>query len=150
MGENLVPENMRQEVRAALENVHETFSREIIIFKRKTESFVSTNNSTYNALYSRLKNQQGGLSKVSQITVKARIDYIDRQERQAISGLNAQVNVPMPDGAVRLKIDKDGYKALKQSTSVEIDERLYELISDSAKTGPFSVQYYIMYFKRKD
>jgi|TARA_A200000159_G_scaffold146005_1_gene152019 hypothetical protein len=150
MGENLVPENMRQEVRAALENVHETFSREITIFKRKTESFVATTDSTYNALYSRLKNQQGGLSKVSQTKIKARIDYIDRQERAPIAGLNAQVNVPLPDGSVRLKIDEAGYKILKQSSSVEIDGRLYELMSDSAKTGPFSVQYFIMYFKRKD
>ena len=150
MGENLVPENMRQEVRAALENVHETFSREITIFKRKTESFVATTDSTYNALYSRLKNQQGGLSRVSQTKIKARIDYIDRQERAPIAGLNAQVNVPLPDGSVRLKIDEAGYKILKQSSSVEIDGRLYELMSDSAKTGPFSVQYFIMYFKRKD
>ena len=150
MGENLVPENMRQEVRAALENVHETFSREITIFKRKTESYVATTDSTYNALYSRLKNQQGGLSKVSQTKIKARIDYIDRQERAPIAGLNAQVNVPLPDGSVRLKIDEAGYKILKQSSSVEIDGRLYELMSDSAKTGPFSVQYFIMYFKRKD
>lgn len=150
MADNLVPEELRNKIRSAIADVHETFAREITIFKRKTETFVSTNNSTYNALYSRLKNQEGGLSKVSQIKVKARIDYIDRQERNNINSINAQINISLPDGSVRLKIDEDGYQSLKQSSSVEIDGRLYELISDSSKTGPFSVQYYVMYFKRKD
>lgn len=150
MSENLVPDEMRGKIRAALEDVHETFSRDIVIFKRKTEAFVSSNSSTYNALYARLKNEQKTLGKVTQTTVKARIDYVDRQEKSTISGVNAQVNLSLPDGSVRLKVDASGHSLLKKSTRVEIDNQLYELISDSSKTGPFSVQYYIMYFKRKD
>jgi hypothetical protein len=150
MGENLVNSDMRKKIRAALEDVHETFAREVTIFKRKTESFVASTSSTYNALYNRLKNEQKTLGKVTQLKVKARIDYIDRQEKANVSGINAQVNVTIPDGSVRLKIDSAGHTALKTSQKVEIDGQLYELISDSAKTGPFSVQYYVMYFKRKD
>lgn len=150
MGENLVPGSMRDSVRSALEDVHETFAREITIFKRKTESFVASSSSTYNALYSRLKGEQKTLGKVTQTKVKARIDYIDRQEKSNVSAVNAQVNVPLPDGSVRLKIDEEGYSLLKKSSRVEIDEQLYELISDSSKTGPFQVHYYVMYFKRKD
>ncbi len=150
MGDNLVNDGMRKRIRSALEDVHETFAREITIFKRKTETFVSSGSSTYNALYNRLKNEQKTLGKVTQLKVKARIDYIDRQEKSNVSGINAQVNVPIPDGSVRLKIDSAGHAVLKTSTKVEIDGQLYELISDSAKTGPFSVQYYVMYFKRKD
>lgn len=150
MGENLVPDEMRNNIRAALEDVHETFSREIVIFKRQTETFVSSSSSTYNALYARLKNEQKTLGKVTQTKVKARIDYVDKQEKSSMSGVNAQVNLPLPDGSVRLKIEEDGYLLLKKSTRVEIDNQLYELMSDSSKTGPFSVHYYIMYFKRKD
>ena len=150
MGENLVPGSMRDTIRDALEDVHETFSRDIVIFKRKTEAYVSSDSSTYNALYARLKNEQKTLGKVTQETVRARIDYVDKQEKTSMSGVNAQVNLPLPDGSVRLKIDTSGYLLLKKSTRVEIDNQLYELISDSSKTGPFSVQYYIMYFKRKD
>jgi predicted ATPase with chaperone activity len=149
MSKNLVTDGMRDSVRSALEDMHETFSREVTIFKRKTDSFVASSSSTYNALYSRLKGEQKTLGKVTQTKVKARIDYIDRQERSNVS-INAQVNVPLPDGSVRLKIDKDGYLILKKSSRVEIDNQLYELISDSAKTGPFEIHYYIMYFKRKD
>lgn len=150
MGKNLVDEAMRKKIRAAIEDVHETFSREVTIFKRKTEVFVSSGSSTYNALYNRLKNEQKTLGKVTQLKVKARVDYIDRQEKANVGGINAQVNVAIPDGSVRLKIDSSGHAALKTSQKVEIDGQLYELISDSAKTGPFSVQYYVMYFKRKD
>jgi len=150
MGDNLVPESMRNSVRSALEDMHETFAREITIFKRKTESFVASSSSTYNALYSRLKGEQKTLGKVTQTKVKARIDYIDRQEKYNVSAVGAQVNVPLPDGSVRLKIDAEGHAILKKSSRVEIDSQLYELVSDSAKTGPFEVHYFIMYFKRKD
>ena len=150
MGEDLIDEAMRAEIRSALEDVHETFAREIKIFKRKAEVFVSTT-STYNALYSRLKkNQKKPLYKVEEFTAKARIDYVDKQEKSALGGLNAQVNVPLPEGMIRLKIDETGFSHLKTASSVEIDGDLYELISDSAKTGPFQVHYFVMYLKRKD
>ena len=143
MAKNLVTDSMRKTVRDALEDMHETFAREITIFKRKAESYVASSESTYNALYARLKNEQKTLGKVTQTKVKARIDYLDRNEISAVSGLNAQVNLSLPDGSVRLKIDKDGYDILKNSTRVQIDDQLYELVSDSSKTGPFSVHYYI-------
>ena len=149
MGENLIDSSMRDNIRSALEDVHETFAREIKIFKRKAEVFVATT-STYNALYARLKNEKKPLHQVEEFTVKARIDYIDRQEKSALSGMNAQVNVALPEGMVRLKIDEEGFTHLKTASRVEIDGDLYELISDSAKTGPFSVHYYVMYLKRKD
>jgi c-di-AMP phosphodiesterase-like protein len=51
MATNLVPEEMRTQIRSAIEDVHETFAREIKIFKRKTETFIATTTSTYNELY---------------------------------------------------------------------------------------------------
>ena len=149
MGDNLVPDDMRSSVRAALEDMHETFSREIKIFKTKTEVFVATE-STYNALYARLKNEQKSIGKVSEFTVKARIDYVDKHEVSSMSGVSAQVNLALPEGSIRLKIDEEGYGHIKSSSRIEVDGQLYELVSDSAKTGPFSVQYHIMYLKRKD
>ncbi len=149
MGDNLVPDDMRESVRSALEDMHETFSREIKIYKTKTQTFISTS-STYNALYDRLKNEQKSIGKVTELTVKARIDYVDKHELSSISGVSAQVNLALPEGSIRLKIDKEGYTHVKTSSRIEVDGQLYELISDSAKTGPFSVQYYIMYLKRKD
>jgi len=71
MADNLVPDDMRDSVRDALEDMHETFAREITIFKRKTETFVASSSSTYNALYQRLKGEQKTLGKVTQTTVKA-------------------------------------------------------------------------------
>ena len=80
----------------------------------------------------------------------SRTPFSDGIEKSNVSAVNAQLNVPLPDGSVRLKIDQEGHSILKKSSRVEIDGQLYELISDSSKTGPFEVHYYIMYFKRKD
>jgi hypothetical protein len=149
MGDNLVPESMRNSVRAALEDMHETFAKEIKIYKTKTETFVAVT-STYNALYARLKNEQKSIGKVSEFTAKARVDYIDKHELTSMSGVSAQVNLALPEGSIRLKIDKEGYGHIKTSSRIEVDGQLYELVSDSAKSGPFDVHYYIMYLKRKD
>ena len=126
MGENLVPESMREKIREALSSVHETFAREIVIFQRKNETYISSSESTYNALYARLKNEQKTLTKVTQTKVKARIDYIDRQQKEQIAGTNAQLNILLPEGSIRLKVDSNGYSLLKRSTRVEIDGQLYE------------------------
>jgi len=149
MGDNLVPDDMRESVRSAIEDMHETFAREIKIYKTKTQTFIATS-STYNALYDRLKNEQKSIGKVTEFTAKARIDYVDKHELSSISGVSAQVNLALPEGSIRLKIDEEGYTHVKTSSRIEVDGQLYELVSDSAKTGPFSVHYYIMYLKRKD
>ena len=150
MAKNLIDEDMRSQIEAALDDVHETFAKEIKIFQRKTETFVSTSTSTYNALYNRLKNEQKTLGKVTEITAKARIEYVNTTEDSRLSGTSAQTNLTLPDGSVRLKIDEAGYTQIKRASKVEIDGKLYELVSDSGFTGPFVRKYHVLYFKRKD
>jgi len=150
MAKNLIDANMRSQIEAALDDVHETFAQEIKIFQRKTETFVSTSTSTYNALYNRLKNEQKTLGKVTEITAKARIEYVNTTEDSRLSGTSAQTNLTLPDGSVRLKIDETGYAQIKRASKVEIDGKLYELVSDSGFTGPFVTKYHVLYFKRKD
>tara|TARA_A100000164_G_C21591495_1_gene623128 strand:+ start:209 stop:661 length:453 start_codon:yes stop_codon:yes gene_type:complete len=150
MATNLVGDEMRQSIRDAIDDVHETFAREIKIFKRKSETFIATTTSTYNALYNRLKSQQRTLGKFTEISAKARIDYITTTEHNRISGTSAQINLSLPDGSVRLKIDSEGYLHIKSASKLEVDDQLYELMSDSGKTGPFEPHYHVLYLRRKD
>jgi len=150
MPKNLIDSDMRAEIQEALDDVHETFAKEIKIFQRKTETFVATSTSTYNALYNRLKNEQKTLGKVTELSAKARIEYVRTTEDSKLSGTSAQTNLTLPDGSVRLKIDQEGYSKIKRSSKVEIDGKLYELVSDSGFTGPFETKYHVLYLKRKD
>lgn len=144
---NLIPDDMRTEIRSALDDVHETMRREIKIFHTKTEAFVATQ-STYHALYSRLKDQSRGLDSVTESTVNARVHYLTDSNRE-VWGLESSLNISLPNGSVRLKVDEAGRDILLKSSRIEIDGELFELESEGGKTGPFEVHYYVMYFKRK-
>lgn len=127
-------------------DLHDTFSREITIFKKAKKTFISTNQ-TYNALYSRVSNQKEKESTVSAIKVKARITYFNeayKRENQE----NFALGFDIPGDYVRIKIDEEGYTALKNVTDLEIDGELFNIVSDASKSGIFSVKYYQYILKR--
>lgn len=127
-------------------DLHDTFAREITIFKKAKKTFISTNQ-TYNALYSRVSNQKETESTVSAIKVKARITYFNeayKRENQE----NFALGFDIPGDYVRIKIDEEGYTALKNVTDVEIDGELFNIVSDASKSGIFSVKYYQYILKR--
>ena len=130
-------------------NMHDTFARDISIYKTKTSVFVATN-STYNALYGRLKNKSRTVKEVEEYTTKARIKYVGNQPEELIGELGAQVNVRFPEGTVRLKLDQTGYDMIKTASRIEIDGELFKIVSDPSKAGPFGVLFYVLYLQRND
>ena len=127
-------------------DLHDTFAREITIFKKAKKTFISTNQ-TYNALYSRVSNQKEKESTVSAIKVRARITYFNeayKRENQE----NFALGFDIPGDYVRIKIDEEGYTALKNVRDVEIDGELFNIVSDASKSGIFSVKYYQYILKR--
>lgn len=131
------------------DDIHDTFARDITVFKRDNEIFVATNG-TYNALYARIKEAPTTRAKVTKTTVKARILYAQQQSEMDLPGTRAQVNVQMSEGAVRVKIDQAGYQLFTQASKIEIDGEVFRIVSDSAKAGPFSVKFYVLYLRRAD
>ena len=139
----------RAEYQDVFKNMHQTFAREITIYKTKTEVFIATN-SAYNALYSRLKNSNRKIKEVRKYSTTARIKYIGTQPEELVNEFGAQVNVRFPEGTVRLKLDKTGYDLIKTSGRVEIDGELFKIVSDPSKAGPFEVLFYVLYLQRND
>ena len=129
------------------DSIHDTFARDITIYKTSKKTFVATNN-TYNALYSRIKNEKGSSKEVEAITVKARIAYLNPQDKE--DELSYQLGVSVPSGLVRIKLSEEGYAILKQSKDIEIDGELFDTVSDASKVGMFSVKYSQIYLKRRD
>ena len=131
------------------DDIHDTFARPVTIFQKQNEIFVATNN-TYNALYSRIKNQQTTRTKVTQTTVQARILYSQNQKEIDVPRTQAQINVPLAEGSVRVKIEKAGYDLFKKATNIEIDGDAFRIVSDASKVGPFIVKFYTLYLRRAD
>lgn len=144
---SLIPDSDKKSIGNVFDDIHDTFAREIIVFKRENEIFVSTS-STYNALYSRIKNAPTTRTKVTQTKVKARILYTQNQKEMDLPNSRAQINVQMDEGAVRVKIDEAGYKLFTQAAKIEIDGEVFRIVSDPAKAGPFEVKFYTLYLRK--
>ena len=82
---DLIPAGDKSDMEAAIADIHDTFARDITIYKNKKEIFVATNpvfESSYNALYQKLKNPQSTSERnvVTKLVVQARVQYRPVQE----------------------------------------------------------------------
>ena len=144
---DLIPSSDKTKYDSVFNDIHDTFARNITIYKTKKKTFVATN-STYNALYSRIKDEKGSSKEVEGITVKARISYVNTTDKE--DEISFQLGISVPSGLVRIKIDLDGHAILKQSKDIEIDGDLFDVVSDATKVGMFSVNYAQIFLKRRD
>jgi hypothetical protein len=152
---NLIPGGDKADMESAIADIHDTFARPITIYKNKKEIFVATNpvfESSYNALYAKLKNPQknAGRTVVTKIQVNARIQYRPVQDESAAGGVGAQVNVQWGTGELRLKLDQTGYEAFKFATKIEIDGVIWRIVTDASRAGLFTPQYYVLYLERDE
>ena len=130
-------------------DMHDTFARPVTVFQKENQIFVATNG-TYNALYARIANENTTKTKVTQTIVEARIRYQQEQKEIDIPGTRAQVNVPLGEGVVRVKIDETGYNLFKKASNIEVDGEAFRIVSDASKIGPFVVKFYTLYLRRAD
>jgi len=136
-------------IAGVFDNMHDTFARDITIYQVKNKIFVSTNN-TYNALYKRIKDSAYERKEVTSTTAKARILYVDKQLERDLAGLAAQINVPLSEGMVRVKIDASTYALFKKASEIEIDGDPFNIVGDAAGIGQFNITYYTVYLQRAD
>ena len=144
----LIPEDQKKSIDDVFDDIHDTFAREITMFKKEKQVFVATNN-TYNALYSRIKNEKGSNKVVEEIKIKARVAYAGNFEFLRQNSENEIMGIDIPSDHIRIKLNKEGYDILKQATDIEIDGELFNVSSDPAKSGMFSVKYFNILLKRR-
>ena len=146
---SLLSSEQKNNIANVFDDMHDTFARSITIFQQRNDLFVATNN-TYNALYKRLQNSTTKRLQVTQTTVQARILYAQDQREIDLPGTRAQVNVPLGEGVVRVKLEQAGYDLFKKAAKIEIDGEAFRIVSDASKVGPFVVKFYTLYLRRAD
>jgi hypothetical protein len=128
-------------INSAMDNIHETFSREITIIMNPIVVVISTSPS-YNSFYKRDldKTNYSDLTPQS-FTFKARIKYISNTQG-VFPGTLDQQKVIYPTGSVQVKVQYDAYVKLKEARKVDLDGRRYSIASDYKPVGMFGPQYY--------
>ncbi len=145
---SLLSDAEKTSVNAILRDLHDTFAQDIVLYTEIREEIVD--DSDYNPLYGRKKNNGQSSSSISfaKETVQARVAYVNDQT-DLPDALSNQSNISISKGIVRLKIKEDIFEKIKNAAKIEIDDRLFSLISDAQIAGPFGSEFFIVFLQRE-
>jgi hypothetical protein len=135
-------ENQKTNIKSIIDQIHETFAREITVFKIGQRTVISSS-ANYNALY-RQQSSNTATTEVSQ-TFQARIKYVEMSEtflQDSQSNSSGQDKIILPAGTVKIKVNLEGYEYVREAKRVELDGRRFSIKSDGKPLGMFGPQYY--------
>jgi len=148
MATPLISESQKNTIKAIIDDIHETFARNITVFKEGKTVSISAS-SEFNGIYGRTGGGQKSVTKtIESVTIKARIKYINAKELGFTDpSLGSQIDFKLMDGEVRITVDNAGFELLKDATRCEFEGRRYTIESKGNPTGIFGPQYYHFYLK---
>ncbi len=148
MGTSLLTSTEKAALAAVFDDIHETFAREITVFKEASTVVIITD-PNYNPLYKTACQTTSIINTPVYKTFKARIQYQDDVGKKYWSeqGLNSQIKLEAVVGTVRLKIDQEAYDYVKDARRFDVDGKRYVLNSTFRPHGLFDIQYYTLYLK---
>jgi len=135
-------ENQKTNIKSIIDQIHDTFAREITVFKIGQRTVISSS-ANYNALY-RQQSANTETTEVSQ-TFQARIKYVEMSEtflQESQSNSSGQDKIILPAGTVKIKVNLEGYEYVREAKRVELDGRRFSIKSDGKPLGMFGPQYY--------
>jgi hypothetical protein len=138
-------ENQKTNIKSIIDQIHDTFAREITVFKIGQRTAISSS-PNYNALY-RQQSSNTATTEVSQ-TFQARIKYVEMNEtllqdsQSSSSYSSGQDKIILPAGTVKIKVNLEGYEYVREAKRVELDGRRFSIKSDGKPLGMFGPQYY--------
>ena len=150
MATSLISDSQKNQIKAIIDDIHETFARNITVFEEGEKVLISAS-SEYNAIYGRARTGSTTTKTVVSHTIKARIKYIDAQEETlSNSSIDFQSDIEIINGSVRITVNGDGFEILKEAKRCEFEGRSYKIVSKGNPTGIFGPQYYHFYLKPLD
>ena len=148
MATNLISASERVALNAAMEDIHETFAREITVFKEASQIVIITDPS-FNPLYNTAGQTTSYVNTPVYKTFKVRIQYNDDIGKKywSESGLASQIKLEAVVGSVRIKIKSEDYEYIKDGRRFDVDGKRFVLNSTFKPHGLFDNQFYTLYLK---
>ena len=143
----LFSESDKDEIRNSFRLLHDTFGREVFIYKDAKKIIVSSD-STFNSVYGLANN---GVQSIEyepvQQSIKARIVYSKQQNDTKFPGTS--VGAELSEGEVRITVTKDDYNSfVKGAKRAEVDGEKFIFASDPRPQGMFGPDYYSFVLRR--
>jgi len=148
MATNLISASQRVALNATMEDIHETFAREITVFKEASQIVIITDPS-FNPLYNTAGQTTSYVNTPVYKTFKVRIQYNDDIGKKywSESGLASQIKLEAVVGSVRIKIKSEDYEYIKDGRRFDLDGKRFVLNSTFRPHGLFDNQFYTLYLK---
>ena len=148
MATNLISASQRVALNAVMEDIHETFAREITVFKEASQIVIITDPS-FNPLYNTAGQTTSYVNTPVYKTFKVRIQYNDDIGKKywSESGLASQIKLEAVVGSVRIKIKSEDYQYIKDGRRFDVDGKRFVLNSTFKPHGLFDNQFYTLYLK---
>ena len=141
---SLINQKMMNRVISKLADLHDTFSREITVYKNAKRVTIASS-STFNAIYGTSGATNTSEYQTVSETFLARIYYLNMNEEffsNTSAGTDSQNKIIMPNGSVKIVVDPQGYLFIREARKVEFDGLTFSIRSDGNPIGLFSNHYY--------
>jgi hypothetical protein len=147
----LISASEKAELAKVIDDIHETFARDIYVYKTPTITAISTSGN-YNFAFGDDQPSVTASKEVVSASFKARIKHLD-----LASDSEQLRNIPIDDarfkstkGLIRLKITQEAYNFIKDSERITVDGRNCILMTNDRPHGLFDTQYITVYLSRMD
>ena len=141
---SLINQKLMDRVSLRLADLHDTFSREITVYKNAKRVAIASSPS-FNAIYGNSGATNTSEYQIVSATFSARIYYLKMDEeffQNSSAGTDSQNKIIMPNGSVKIVVDPTGYLFIREARKVEFDGITFSIRSDGNPIGLFGNQYY--------
>ena len=144
---NLIPTSKREAYKQAINNVHETFARDIVVWRSSAQEITSTDQE-YDAFND--QRQTNIVYTTESKTFKARIKYIDKQDKEfGLNLANTNIDITQELQLVRIKVDLEANNYIKDCKKVTIDGQDFYTLTIPRPHGLFEPDYYTIYLTNR-
>ncbi len=142
---NLVPEAERNIYRAAIDDMHATFSRDITVWRRSAVT-ISPDDENFDAFSDRIPTNRQYVSESR--VFKARIKYIDKQDKEfdLIAG-SFKTDIVQEFQLLRIKVNNEANNYIKDCEKITVDNYDYMILTVPRPHGLFDIDYFTIYLR---
>ena len=150
---NLISATQRGALQAQLASIHDTLSRDVVIFKTAQQILISTS-PQHNYIWG---DNAPGNDVIQEVPVsgvfRARIQYAVNQDSALMEGALSrqggdQISAQIEQGTVRLKLDATGIAFIEQAKRIVIDGEPFAPEGSPRPHGLFGPQFYDIKLRR--
>jgi len=140
----------RADLAANLLDLHDTFGRDIVVYREAKKVVISTDPS-YNHLYNSAGSSTPSVKNVPERKLfKARVRYDTDRTLENFGEADAQIKTSRvdPSSMVRIKLKKEDFEYIREAKRIELDGRMFHVASDPRAHGLFDVvQFYTIFLR---